>query len=105
MRVKLVKEEDGCGYRLELGSRTWVTFINEWRQFLHVKRFNWVTFTIIKLVGEYEGYSKMYDLECYLLGFGINIRYDLDFENSEIKQRADETYERIMQEERENGDE
>lgn len=100
--MKLIRNKEE-GTRLEFGDRAWCYFNNDWRQLFQIGRCNWYSLHFAYLYFEVDEMSKTFELVCIVLGLGFTLRIDRDFANSEIKQRADEAYERIMLGETEEG--
>ncbi len=94
--IKFIHYEDGSGTMLQIGERLTIYFTNEWKQLFQFGRCNWYSVTPMHLYFEYEAYARMIELTCTLLGFGCTLRYDCDFEHSEIKARADEAYDALV---------
>src|SRR5258708_4768231 len=70
-------------------------FNNDWRQIFQVGQCNWYSFHVAYVYFEIDEMAKAYEFTCILVGLGFTVRYDRDFEHSEIQRRADEVWEEI----------
>ena len=63
--------------------------INEWLQFFYAFKYNWKDFDFALIEIRFEDDKKMTggaEIEIILLGFGFTIRFNYDFENSQLGQ-------------------
>jgi hypothetical protein len=54
------------------------TFAEQWSDFLHARKMNWLDFTLIKIQGEKCRMTGRYELELGLLGFNATVTYVYD---------------------------
>ena len=83
--MKFFYKEDGVLYLVGDG-KWYLQPINEWAQFLRPTRFNWITFTPIRLDFDLmlSGW-RHFDVELFVMGFGL--RWHISFPTE--KQRED----------------
>lgn len=55
-----------------------VDLINQWIPIFKPEDYNWVEFDLIKIYVEQESYIGGFEIELYLLGFGIRIYWIYD---------------------------
>ena len=68
------------------GKEILISIINEWRQFFYKHEFNWREYNFALLQIYYENDMKVtggLEFMVIVLGFGIRLRINLDWENSE----------------------
>lgn len=67
-----------------LKKKNWVfSFENEWKQ-LGTEQCNWYSFTLINIYFENEVYTGGIEMTVKILGLGVFIRYNYDFEGSKV---------------------
>ena len=59
---------------------------NDWAQFFG--KYNWITFNAFKLYAEKENQFGMFEVELYILGFGIRVYWTWDVKrlNEKVKE-------------------
>ena len=83
-----IEIEHGILY-LHLTENLFISFINEWAQLFH--KFNWYNWTLIRADFEWDmDMTGGLEWTFVLLGLGIRIRWNADFEGSETGKRFKE---------------
>lgn len=53
-----------------------IEFTNEWAQLFKLKKYNWVTYTLINIGYEHDIHIKNKEIEIFFLGLGLRICWE-----------------------------